>query len=106
MCSAELKTKTMIDRNKNYSNINPDREARAKALHIGGVSVSDLSGGKTCDTCIFWKRYMLRSQPNTTHIDEKFPCMHKDIQALPTDEYYKVGIVTKDDSCERWQYER
>jgi len=29
----------MIDENKDYSKINIDREARAKALHIGGVVV-------------------------------------------------------------------
>tara|TARA_R110002050_G_scaffold208996_2_gene345068 strand:- start:659 stop:949 length:291 start_codon:yes stop_codon:yes gene_type:complete len=96
----------MIDRNKDYSKINSEREERAKALHIADVSGSYSGVGKTCDTCIFWKRYMLRSQPNTTHLDEKFPCQHKDIQALPTDIFYKVGVTKKDDSCVRWQYDR
>lgn len=105
MCSAELKTKTMIDRNKDYSNINPDREARAKALHIGGVSVSYLSGGKTCDTCIFWKRYMLRTQPNTTHLNKKFPCSEPNFVRNTTMGEQNKG-KTKNDSCECWRYER
>lgn len=96
----------MIDKNIDYSLINLEREERARAIHEADITGSYLEGGKTCDTCIFWKRYMLRSQPNTTHLDEKFPCRHKDIQALPSNEYYKVGIKTKDDTCERWQYSR
>lgn len=97
-----LKSNNVKNENQDYSKINSEREERAKALHSGSYS----GVGKTCDTCIFWKRYMLRGQPNTTFLEEKFPCQHKDIQALPTDIYYKVGVTKKDDSCLRWQYER
>jgi hypothetical protein len=105
MCSAELKIKTMIDNNKDYSKINADREMRAKALHIGDVSVSYLSEGKTCDTCIFWKRYMLRTFPNATYLGAKFPCSEPNfVQNATFGEQNKKK--NKHDSCERWQYER
>jgi hypothetical protein len=61
---------------------------------------------KTCETCIFWKRYMLRSLPNTTFADDTFPCQHESIQQLPTDEYYNVCYKTKDDKCDNWKLER
>ena len=95
----------MIDINKDYSTINPDREYRAKALHIGGVSGSSLSVGKTCDTCIFWKRYMLRTFPNATYLDKRFPCNEPHfLQNATFGEQNKKK--TKNDSCERWKYER
>jgi len=95
----------MIDRNKDYSSINPNREARSNALHIGSVSFSSFSGGKTCDTCIFWKRYMLRTQPNTTHLNTRFPCSERKFVRNATMGEQNKG-KTKNDSCERWQYER
>jgi hypothetical protein len=95
----------MIDRNKNYDNINPDREARTKALNGAIVSGSYSGDGKTCDTCIWWKRYMLKGKPNTTFLDKNFPCNEPRFVQEETAGVQNEG-KTKDDSCERWAYER
>ena len=89
----------------NYDKINVQREERAKALHIADVSGSYIGVGKTCDTCIFWKRYMLRTFPNTTYMDKKFPCSEPNfVQNATFGEQNKKK--TKNDTCERWAYDR
>ena len=95
----------MFNRNKDYSKINHEREERAKALHIADVSGSYSGVGKTCDTCIWWKRVMLRTFPNTTYMDKRFPCNQPQYTREATTGEQNKG-KTKDDTCERWQYDR
>ena len=88
-----------------YDKINIEREERAKALHIEDVRGSYDGVGKTCDTCIYWKRYMLRTFPNTTYMDERFSCHEPNFRMNATfGEQNKKK--SKDDTCERWAYDR
>ena len=93
----------MIDKNKNYNNINPDREARAKALNIAIVRGSHSGYRRTCDTCIWWKRYMLKSTPNTTFLNKRFPCNEPRFVQEQTMGMQNKGKA-KNDSCGRWAY--
>lgn len=62
---------------------------------------------KTCETCIWWKRYMLRSNPNTIYASKEFPCREPDfIREKTFGEQEEQEMKTKDDSCEKWKYER
>lgn len=86
-----------------YEKINIIREEKAKALHI--ANINGLVVDKTCDTCIWWKRYMLKGFPNTTFMDKKFPCNEPTfVQNATFGEQNKKK--TKNNTCERWKYER
>jgi hypothetical protein len=84
---------------------NEIRENLATSINQQEKEGENVEHLKSCETCIYWKRYMLKTFPNTEFLDDRFKCHEPNFFRNATaGEMNKKKAST--DICPNWSYER